>query len=116
MFHSGIQALQINQPASGQKVVYQAVNVTAGQNYLASGWIRTNAITAGGGASISISWRNSSGVGIGQSFVGTQVGTTNWTQYSLNTTAPVGAVTARFSLGVIWGSSGTGYFDDLIFQ
>ena len=114
-FHTGIQALQIVQPALGQKVVYQTVNVTAGQSYSASGWIRTNSITSGG-AQIFINWRNASGQGMSLSYVGTQLGTTNWTQYSLNATAPVDAVTARFSLGQIQGTGGTAWFDDLVFQ
>jgi hypothetical protein len=116
VFHSGIQSVQINQPASGQKVVDQAVSVTAGQGYFASGWIRTNAITAGS-AQIFVVWYPAGGPpAIRVDQVGMQLGTVNWTYYSANLTAPAGAAIARFSLGVIWRASGQGYFDDLVFR
>jgi type II secretory pathway pseudopilin PulG len=115
VFHSGIQSVQINQPAAGQKTVYQNVSVTAGQNYQASGWIRTNAITAGS-AMITIIWRDGTGFGFDLATIGQQMGSTNWTQYSQSVTAPTGAVTASFTVGVTWRSSGQAWFDDLVFQ
>jgi hypothetical protein len=107
--------VQINQPAAGQKTVYQNVSVTAGQNYQASGWIRTNAITAGS-AMITIIWRDGTGFGFDLATIGQQMGSTNWTQYSQSVTAPTGAVTASFTVGVTWRSSGQAWFDDLVFQ
>lgn len=115
VFHSGILALETIQPASGSVMVYQSVNVTEGQSYFASGWIRTNAVTSGG-TQININWRNASGQGFEQANVGTQFGTVNWTYYSTNVTAPVGAVAARFTVGIIRGTGGVGYFDDLVFR
>ncbi|OGM03930.1 hypothetical protein A2112_00650 [Candidatus Woesebacteria bacterium GWA1_42_12] len=67
-------------------------------------------------ASITVSWRDSVGAPISSITVGIQQGTVNWTQYSINATAPVGAVTARFILGQIWGAGGTAWFDDLFMQ
>jgi len=112
--HSGVNSLQIVQPASGQKTVYQTVNVTAGQNYTLSGWMKSNVTDRA--ASITVSWRDSAGAPISLVTVGIQQGTVNWTQYSINATAPVGAVTARFILGQIWGAGGTAWFDDLFMQ
>ncbi|OGM03934.1 hypothetical protein A2112_00670 [Candidatus Woesebacteria bacterium GWA1_42_12] len=112
-FHSGVQSLEIIQPASGSKSVRQTVFVTEGQNYLLSGWIKS-ALTATS-ANISVFWRNSAGSIFWTSNVGAQSGTKNWTQYSTNFTAPATAVSALFQVGVGAGA-GSAWFDDLVLQ
>jgi hypothetical protein len=48
--------------------------------------------------------------------IGSQVGTANWTYYSINATAPAGATAARFYVSQIFGAGGTAWFDDLFMQ
>jgi hypothetical protein len=112
--HTGLYSLQINQPASGQKQVYQVVNVTSGQSYAMSGWIKTNATNRA--AVIYVYWRDSSGAPISSVTVGSQAGTANWTYYSTSAVAPAGAATARFYVSQIYGAGGTAWFDDLSMQ
>jgi len=112
-FHSGSQSLEILQPASGTKTVTQIVNVAAGQIYLASGWVKT-ALSANS-VQLSIIWRNSTGGTISTTTLGSQTGTQDWTQISLNVGAPLGSVTAVYQISVRSGS-GAGWFDDLVLQ
>jgi len=113
--HGGAQSLQIIQPTSGTKSVRQSVStITAGQNYSISAWIKTSLTT--GSAGFNVFWLDSGGVPIWTTQIANVSGTTNWSQYSTNFTAPSGAVSALFWYGVSYGSGGTAWFDDSFMQ
>ena len=113
-FHTGIQSLQIDEPTSGTRGVYQNVTVIAGRSYTISGWIQANLST--GNPRIVVNWKDSSGTQLSTTIVANVTSTSGWTQYSINVSAPAGAVTAMFQCYLAAGTGGSAWFDDLVLQ
>ena len=105
--HSGGSSLRIKSPTANDAWLWQPVAVEPETPYVLTGWIKTENVSAGVGANLSIvgTWTHTEGF----------TGTNDWTRVSLwfnsgaNTQITIGA-----RLGY-WSSlcSGTAWFDDL---
>lgn len=90
--------------------VYQAVTLSPNTNYTLRGWVKTENVSSGKGASLALvngnAWPPSS-IGLN--------GTKDWTQLSLNfNSGATGVITISCRLGYTNAdSSGSAYFDDL---
>ena len=111
--HAGTRALLINARSSAAQASTQAVAVTGGTTYQASGWARVANLA--GGARINVQWRNSSGTLLRIDSVGALIRTAGWTLRSATLTAPTAASQARFVLRteVESDNSGQAWYDDV---
>jgi hypothetical protein len=113
--HSGTRSARIN--GTNQWVLYanQTIGVTGNTSYQASGWIQTQALSAG--ARIVLEWRDASNAVIRTDIVGTLNGTAAWTERVATFTSPANAVTVVFSAQTLIeaDNSGAAWFDDLMF-
>jgi len=90
----------------------QNVPVVAGKSYSIAGWIRTENVIGKGGAMIVLDWKRPEGEFIGDTqFMNYVQGTTGWTYYEGEVTAPPGATfcTVCCRMG---DCSGKAWFDD----
>jgi len=119
--HSGARSLQISASKPYQRLVYQDIPVTAGQDYDLAGWVSANGL--GGGANVSVAWLTGAGLPdpepsgslISELGLITLNGTAGWTALNQRVTAPGGAVVARLRLFTAPEPDGSGsaWFDDL---
>ncbi|MBI4137098.1 carbohydrate binding domain-containing protein [Candidatus Roizmanbacteria bacterium] len=114
IFHNGSASGEIIAPPSGSNVINQVINVTGGQNYQISGWMKTDSIS--NQSRIVVQWRDSNNSLLATSMIGSSLsGTNDWSLVSSSVTAPATAVAADMRLTVRNGS-GTAWFDDLSFE
>ena len=123
--HTGTHSQQMVVSSSFPRQVYQDVNVTGGNTYDASVWIKAAGLNVNG-SSAELLWLNATGLPdelapgnlLRTDMLGSLGGTSGWTQVSLNNlVAPAVAVVARLSLllGTEPDGSGTAWFDDASF-
>jgi hypothetical protein len=88
------------------------VGITAGKNYTVGAWIKTSNVASGNGARIFAQFYNSSGVSTGsQMWSASTSGTVDWTNKTINITAPSDAAT--IDIEVRLQGAGTAWFDDV---
>ena len=94
----------------------QNMPVEAGISYTIGAWIRTEDIVGWGGAMIAPHWKGPEDTLIGHTeFMSYVQGTSDWTYYQGEVTAPPGATVCTISC-LISGCSGTAWFDDIVFK
>ncbi|GAA2605171.1 hypothetical protein GCM10010399_40280 [Dactylosporangium fulvum] len=110
---SGNASLRIAKSAAGNYGFWRDVPVTPGGRLLVRGYIRAQALNAGGG--FRVDWLDFGGVEVAareDAVGGTVSGTTDWIQRSATLAVPVGAARARVWAWTI-ASSGSMWFDDI---
>jgi len=105
--YSGLYSARITAATANDAWFWQEVTVEANAFYLLTGWIKTENVTAGAGANLSLvgTWTHTQGL----------LGTNNWTRVSLWFNS---GSSTRISIGARLGywagtSSGTAWFDDV---
>jgi hypothetical protein len=99
-----------------QAIWTQNIPVQSGKSYTVGGWIKSEDIEGKGGAMIVPQWK-----GLGNKWISTTAfmpylkGTTGWTYYQGNVTAPPGATICTISC-LMAGCSGTAWYDDISFK
>lgn len=105
--HSGISSTRITAATENDAWFSQEVAVEANADYMLSGWIKTENVSEGAGANLSLvgTWTHTQGL----------FGSNNWTRVSLwFNTGSSNRITIGARLGYWAGtSSGTAWFDDL---
>jgi hypothetical protein len=105
--HSGAWSVQINNLVTNDSAWLQTLNLLPDTEYVLSGWVKTNNVSAGYGANLSLwgTWTRSTAL----------QGTNDWTYVSIVfDSGPTGTVQIAARLGY-WGgtSSGTAWFDQV---
>ena len=105
--HSGFSSARITAATANDAWFSQEVTVEANTFYLLTGWIKTENVSAGAGANLSLvgTWTHTQGL----------LGTNNWTRVSLWFSS---GSSTRLTIGARLGywsgtSSGTAWFDDV---
>lgn len=117
--HSGNSSLKYVRSNSSEYVTaaqYISVQVHPNYTYSVGCWIKTDSVTAGtgnGGALVCLEWLNASNQWIGGVYSVGLTGTNDWTFVSCEGLCPAGATSARASLYLSTGTTGTAYFDDV---
>jgi|GEM_PF-469809 len=94
----------------------QDIPVEAGNSYRVGGWIRTEDIAGQGGAMVVPHWKGPENTWIDAAeFMDWVQGTTGWTYYEGEVTAPPGATKCTLCCAID-GCSGTAWFDDMVFE
>lgn len=117
VFHSGAKSAKLVNTG----IISSTPNfvVTAGKQYVISGWLKTNAITntsstVSYGVGGKVQWYDANGSLITSNALSGARGTKDWTKYTGTVVAPPGAVSARHQLITYGnGTTGTAWFDDI---
>lgn len=122
--HSGSRSLKISNASQSDNSTWfqQITSVIAGKQYEVSYWVKTANITgpsnAGNGVYLNIQYLDSSGGTIradGGFDAASNVGSHGWLNFTSRVTPPVGTVTVQIG-AMVYGNSGTAWFDDISMQ
>ena len=105
--HSGVSSVRISSSTATYAWYEQVVTVEPNTQYMLTGWVKTENVSSGGGANLSLlsGWLHSEGL----------YGTNDWTRVNLQfNSGPTTQLTIGAQLGYFGNmSTGTVWFDDL---
>lgn len=113
---NGTRAVRIDvKKNSPYRFPVQSLNLTRGEIYRASVWVRTeNLVGAGAGACMGLEWRDKDGGWISGAYSTGAANTTDgWRQLKLSAKVPKRAAKFTLVLYVAQGRTGTAWFDDV---